>query len=49
MILTFVLWIPVLVGVARNWRWTPGLGLLALVSTVITLRIHMTADIPLFF
>lgn len=49
MILTFLLWVPVLVGAARNWRWTLAFGVLALVATVITLRIHMTADIPLYF
>lgn len=49
MLLMFLLWIPVLVGVARNWRWTIGLMILTLVVTIVSLRMHMTSDIPLFF
>jgi hypothetical protein len=49
MLLMFVLWIAVFVGIARNWRWTPGLSLVTMVVTVVLLRVHMTSPIPLNF
>jgi hypothetical protein len=49
MLLMFVLWIGVFVGIARNWRWTPALSLVTMVVTVVLLRVHMTSPIPLNF
>lgn len=49
MLLMFVLWIAVFVGIARNWRWTPALSVLTLVVTVVLLRFHMTSTLPLNF
>lgn len=49
MLLMFLLWIVVFIGIARNWRWTPVLALATLALTVVLVRVHMTSPIPLNF
>lgn len=49
MLSMFVLWLIVSAGIARKWRWTPGLAILTLVWTLVILRLHMTDPIPLNF
>lgn len=49
MLLMFVLWIGVFVGIALKWKWTIGLALVALIVTTVLLKAHMTSPIPLNF
>ena len=49
MLLMFLLWVGVFVGIACKWRWTIGLAVVALVVTTVLLRAHMTSPIPLNF
>ena len=49
MLLMFVAWFVVFVGIFLRWRWTPLLVLANLAYTLIVLRIHMTDPIPLNF
>jgi hypothetical protein len=49
MLLMFVIWLVVFVGIFRGWRWTPLLALANLAYTLLVLRIHMTDPIPLNF
>lgn len=45
----FVLWIAVFVGVMQQRKWVIPLTLVALVWTLILLRLHMTSALPLEF
>ena len=45
----FVLWIAVFVGVLQQRKWVIPLTLVALVWTLILLRLHMTSALPLEF
>lgn len=45
----FVLWIAVFVGVLQQRKWVIPLTLVALVWTLILLRLHMTSPLPLEF
>ena len=49
MLLMFVVWFVVFIGIFRRWRWTPILVLANLAYTLLVLRIHMTDPIPLNF
>ena len=49
MLLMFVIWLVVFIGIFRGWRWTPLLALANLAYTLLVLRIHMTDPIPLNF
>lgn len=49
MLSMFVLWLIVFIGIARHWRWTPGLAIVTLAWTLVLLRLHMTDPIPLNF
>jgi hypothetical protein len=49
MLLMFVVWLVVFIGIFRRWRWTPLLVLANLAYTLLVLRIHMTDPIPLNF
>jgi hypothetical protein len=49
MLLMFLLWIAVFVGVFLRWRWTPAMVIVSLAWTVILLKLHMTSAIPLNF
>lgn len=49
MLLMFLLWIGVFVGIACKWKWTIGLAVVALVVTTVLLKAHMTSPIPLNF
>ena len=45
----FVIWVVVFLGIFRRWRWIPLLALVALVWTVVLLKMHVTSPIPLEF
>ncbi len=45
----FVLWMIAFVGIFLRWRWTVGVVLIALVWTVVLLKLHISSDIPLNF
>lgn len=45
----FVLWMAVFVGIFLKWRWTVAVVLIALVYTVLILRLHISDPIPLNF
>ena len=49
MLLMFVVWLVVFIGIFRGWRWVPLLALANLAYTLLVLRIHMTDPIPLNF
>jgi hypothetical protein len=49
MLLMFVVWLVVFVGIFLRWKWTPLLVLANLAYTLLVLRIHMTDPIPLNF
>lgn len=49
MLLMFVVWFVVFIGIFRGWRWVPLLALANLAYTLLVLRIHMTDPIPLNF
>lgn len=49
MLAMFVLWALAFVGIFRRWRATVPTVLVALVWTVVVLRLHMTSGIPLNF
>jgi hypothetical protein len=49
MVSMFVLWIVVFIGIFFQRRWVIPLSLVALVWTVVLLRLHMTDPIPLSF
>lgn len=49
MLLMFVIWLVVFIGIFRGWRWVPLLALANLAYTLLVLRIHMTDPIPLNF
>lgn len=49
MLLMFILWIVVFVGVFFRRQWVIPLTVAALVWTAIVLRLHMTSQIPLSF
>lgn len=49
MLLMFVLWGVVFLGIFRHWRWIPILVLVNLAYTLLVLKTHMTDPIPLNF
>lgn len=49
MLLMFVLWAIVFVGIFRRQRWVPVAVLVTLAWTVVALKLHMTSAIPLNF
>ena len=49
MLLMFVLWLAVFVGVFARQRWVIPLTLVSMAYTVIILKSHMTDPIPLNF
>jgi hypothetical protein len=49
MLLMFVLWFAVFVGVFARQRWVIPLSLVSMVYTLIVLKSHMTDPIPLNF
>jgi hypothetical protein len=49
MLLMFVLWGVIFLGIFRHWRWIPILVLVNLAYTLIVLKSHMTDPIPLNF
>lgn len=49
MLLMFILWIAVFVGVFARRKWVIPLALVSMVYTLIVLNAHMTSPIPLNF
>jgi hypothetical protein len=49
MLLMFVLWIAVFLGVFARRKWVIPLSIVALVWTAVLLRLHMTDPLPLEF
>lgn len=49
MLSMFLIWIVVFIGTFFQRRWVIPLSLVALVWTVVLLRLHMTDPIPLSF
>ncbi|MFM1917328.1 MAG: hypothetical protein RJB01_843 [Actinomycetota bacterium] len=49
MLLMFVLWFAVFIGVFARQRWVIPLALVSMVYTLIVLKSHMTDPIPLNF
>jgi hypothetical protein len=49
MLLMFVVWLVVFIGIFRGWKWVPLLAIANLAYTLLVLRIHMTDPIPLNF
>jgi len=49
MLMMFVLWIAVFLGVFARRKWVIPLSIVALVWTAVLLRLHMTDPLPLEF
>lgn len=45
----FVLWAVVFAGIFWHRRWTIPVALVAMVWTLVLLRMHMTSELPLNF